>query len=111
MLNGSVSEPAAAAPRQRPGRVVAWSALGGLRAAVAYAGRLSDGELPDDLLYLWSTFAGALIQYAIMFALILAIARGLDRRLLGLEAPARRGRAVGLAFVALVVIVGASVEP
>ncbi len=80
----------------------------GLLAAVSYAGRLADGDLPDDLLYLWSTFVGAIAQYGIMLILILAIARGLDRRLLALEAPARRGRAVGLALVALVVIVAAA---
>jgi membrane protease YdiL (CAAX protease family) len=80
----------------------------GLLAAVSYAGRLAGGDMPDDLLYLWSTFVGALVQYGIMLILILAIARGLDRRLLALETPARRGRAVGLALVALVVIVAAA---
>lgn len=64
--------------------------------------------MPDDLLYLWSTFAGAIGQYGIMLILILAIAHGLDRPLLGLELPARRGRAVVLAIVALVVIVAAA---
>jgi membrane protease YdiL (CAAX protease family) len=87
---------------------VAWSVLVGLLAAVSYAGRLADGDMPDDLLYLWSTFVGAIAQYGIMLILILAIARGLDRRLLALAAPARRGRAVGLALVALVVIVAAA---
>ena len=87
---------------------MAWSVLVGLLAAVSYAGRLAGGDMPDDLLYLWSTFAGALVQYGIMLILILAIARGLDRPLLALEAPARRGRAVRLALVALVVIVAAA---
>jgi membrane protease YdiL (CAAX protease family) len=108
VLNGSVSVPAKAPPRRQPGRLVAWSVLVGLLAAVSYAGRLADGEMPDDLLYLWSTFAGALVQYGIMLILILAIARGLDRPLLALELPARRGRAVLLALMALVVIVASA---
>ena len=48
----------------------------------------SDTETPGDVLYLWSTFAGALIQYGIMLVLILAIARGLRSPLLALERPA-----------------------
>ncbi len=95
-------------PGRQPGRLVAWSVLVGLLAAASYAGRLAGGEPPDDVLYLWSTFAGALIQYAVMLILILAIARGFDRRLLALEVPRRRARAVGLALVALVVIVVAA---
>ena len=60
------------------------------------------------MLYLWSTFVGALVQYGVMFVLILAIARGLDRTLLALEIPAARGRAIGRALLALVAIVAAT---
>jgi membrane protease YdiL (CAAX protease family) len=94
--------------RRQPGRLVAWGTLVGLLAAASYAARLSGGDPPDDVLYLWSTVAGALIQYGIMFVLILAIAHGLDRLLLGLEALAARRRAAGLALVALVAIVAAT---
>ncbi len=108
MLNGGVSEPAVTPPRRQSGRLVAWSILVGLLAAVSYGGRLAGGDMPDDLLYRWSTFVGALVQYGIMLILILAIARGLDRPLLALEAPARRGRAVLLGLIALVVIVASA---
>jgi membrane protease YdiL (CAAX protease family) len=112
MLTGSeIGEPArgAADPsRRQPGRLVAWGALVGLLAAAAYASRLADGETPADLLYLWSTFVGALVQYGIMFVLILAIARGLDRQLLALAVPEERGRAIKLALVAFVVIIAAT---
>ena len=91
--------------RRWPGRLAAWFALAGGLAAVAYLGRLAGGEPPDDVLYLWSTSIGAIVQYGVMFILILAIAHGLDRQLLALEVPDRRLRAVGLAGVALVVIV------
>ena len=95
--------------RRQPGRLVAWGVLVGLLAAASYAARLSGGNPPHDVLYLWSTFAGALLQYGIMFVLILAIAHGLDRLLLGLEVPGAFGRAVGLAFVALALIIASTV--
>jgi membrane protease YdiL (CAAX protease family) len=94
--------------RRQPGRLFAWGALVGLLAAASYAARLSGVGTPDDVLYLWSTFVGGVIQYGIMFVLILAIAHGLDRLLLGLETPAVLGRAAGLAFLALVAIVAAT---
>jgi membrane protease YdiL (CAAX protease family) len=75
---------------------------------LAYAGRFAGGEPPDDVLYLWSTFVGALIQYTIMFVLILVIARGFNRPLLAFEAPERRLAAVGRAVLALVVILVAT---
>jgi len=108
LTGGEIGAPAAVPARRQPGRLVAWSILVGLLAAASYASRLSDSEMPADLLYLWSTFAGALVQYGIMFVLILAIAHGLDRLLLGLEVPVARGRAVKLAAVALVVIIAAT---
>ena len=75
-------------------------------AAISYAGRLAGGEPPDDVLYLWSTVVGALVQYAIMLILVLAIARGFDRRLLALEVPgACAGGRWAWPLVALVVIV------
>ena len=91
--------------RRWPGRLAAWFALAGGLAAVAYLGRLAGGEPSDDVLYLWSTFIGAIVQYGVMLILILAIAHGLDRQLLALQVPERRLRAVGLAGGALVVII------
>ena len=101
--------PTAAEPRLRQtGRLVAWCSLVGTLAAISYAGRIAGSATPDDVLYLWSTFAAALIQYGIMLTLVLAIAHGLDRRLLALRVPEDRWRAVRRAVLALVVIVAAS---
>ena len=107
MTDGAIGT-AAELPRRRPGRLVAWGALVGLLAAASYATRLSGSEIADDVLYQWSTFAGALIQYGIMVILILAIAHGIDRPLLGLELPAAKGRAAVLAVAALALILAAS---
>jgi hypothetical protein len=98
--------PSGSAQPRRRGRLVAWIVLVGLLAAASYGSRLAEAEVPDDVLYRWSTFVGALIQYAIMLTLVLAIARGFNRPLLALERPASLVRAVKLAGVALVVIVG-----
>jgi len=99
--------PAGPSGRQT-GRLVAWGALAGILAAASYAARLLGPHTPGDVLYLWSTFVGALIQYGVMFVLILAIAHGLDRTLLALEIPVALGRALGRGIIALVVIVGAT---
>ena len=49
-----------------------------------------------------------MIQYGIMFVLVLAIAHGFDRALLAAEIPLQRWRAVRRALVALVVIIAAT---
>jgi uncharacterized protein len=90
---------------RRPGRLLAWGVLVVLLAAAGYASRLAGGDVPDDLLYRWSTFVGGLVQYGIMLVLILAIAHGFDRRLLAAAAPENLRRAAVLAGVAFVVIV------
>jgi membrane protease YdiL (CAAX protease family) len=102
-----VSDAQPVLPRRQPGRLAAWCAVTGGLATVAYAGRLAGGNPPADVLYLWSTFVGAIVQYGIMFALILAIAHGLDRPLLAWEAPRRRGQAAVLgaaAFLAILIV-------
>jgi membrane protease YdiL (CAAX protease family) len=105
MTSTDVIDTAADPPVRQTGRLIAWFAVVGGLAALSYASRLSGGETPDDVLYLWSTAIGALIQYAIMFGLILAIARGLDRRLLAIELPERRWRAARLAAAAFTAII------
>ena len=93
---------------RQPGRLAAWGVLIGTLAALGYASRLAGTAVPDDVLYEWSTMIGALVQYGIMFGLILAIAHGVDRPLLGLEAPESGGRAAALVLVALVAIFAAT---
>jgi len=107
MTSADVVDTTVDPPVRQTGRLIAWFAVVGSLAALSYASRLSGGETPDDVLYLWSTAIGALIQYAFMFGLILAIARGLDRRLLALERPERLGRAAALAagaFTAIIIV-------
>ncbi len=103
MSEAEVIEAAHRAPASDPrrgGRLLAWSVLVGLLALASYGARLVDAETPDDVLYLWSTFAGALIQYGIMLVLVIAIAQGLRSPLLALERPAAMGRAAKLGAAA-----------
>ncbi len=90
------------------GRLVAWAILVLLLALAAYGARLSDSKTPDDVLYRWSTALGAVIQYAIMLVIVLAIARGLGSPLLALARPAAPWRAVKLGAVAFGVILAAT---
>jgi membrane protease YdiL (CAAX protease family) len=78
-------------------------------ASLQYASRylVDEGRIKDPL-YLWSTFANALVFYAIVLAIVLAIARGVGRELLGLLVPERRWRAAGLAAGSLVTIFAVS---
>ena len=106
MTSGGVAATPANLPARPTGRLVAWVVLVLALAGLSYAGRyLLDGEEIKVPLYRWSTAVGALIQYGFMLILIVAIAHGLDRRLLGLRMPDRRRRAAGLAVAAFATII------
>lgn len=95
-------------------RLAVWLLLAGGYVALAYAGRASGGDPPDDVLYRYSTAAGAIVQYAITLAIVLWITRGPARRdLLGLRRPLSWARAAGLSLGVIVgiYIVTAVLEP
>ena len=66
-----------------------------------------------DLLYRWSTVVGGLVQYAIILAVVLLIARGLAPAVLGLQAPSSWRSAAGwiVASILLIWIIGALLNP
>jgi membrane protease YdiL (CAAX protease family) len=102
-----VSE-AVASPRHT-GRLVAWLGFVVALALLSYGARLIDTETPDDLAYRYSSSVAALIQYGIMLGILLLIARGLSwRDVFALRRPARWGRAIGLAVLALLAIYAAA---
>jgi membrane protease YdiL (CAAX protease family) len=77
-------------------------------ALFAYVGRATEGKPPRDTLYQYGAAANGLIFYVVMLGVVLLIARGIDRRTLGLQAPRSWWRALGLTlglFVALVIVV------
>ncbi len=71
--------------------------------ALAYASRLGSGKPDPQVLYQWSTAAGALIQEGIVVALVLAIACS-RRDLLALRRPRSIPAALRLLGIALVLI-------
>ena len=86
-------------------RLAGWAILVTALAALSYAANLADtGDTPDDLLYRWSSAIGGLVQYAIILAIVLFIARGLAPATLGLVRPASWEKAPGRVATALVSI-------
>jgi membrane protease YdiL (CAAX protease family) len=107
---GRVNEGSALARRRLP----AWIALAAALAGLNYAANFASDTSPDrDILYRWSTVAGATIQYGIMLALAAAVARGIPRLRLGVVRPERWARAAGIAGLGLVTIwvVAAALSP
>ena len=86
------------------GRLIGWAVFVAALSAISYAARLSSGKPADDVLYRWSTAVGGAVQYALMLAIALAIARGLGRDMIGLRRPASWKRAAALIGASLVAI-------
>jgi sodium transport system permease protein len=99
--------------QRRVGPLIAWLVFVGMLVLIAYAGRLSGTETPDDVAYQWSSSILGFIQYWFFLAIIVAIAliSRMDlREAFALRAPRSWLRALGLAVLSLVVIyVGAFV--
>jgi membrane protease YdiL (CAAX protease family) len=90
-------------------RLIGWAILVGALAALSYAANLAGGEPPSDVLYQWSTAVAALVQYGIILAIVLALARGIAPATLGLRRPDSWARAAGwiLAALASIWVLGA----
>jgi membrane protease YdiL (CAAX protease family) len=57
------------------GRLLAWTSFVAILAILGYASRAAAGKPPKDAAYQYSTAVGGLVQYAIILAIVLAIAR------------------------------------
>jgi uncharacterized protein len=94
---------------KHPGRLLGWLVFVVALALLAYGARIGESDTPDDLAYRYSSSIAALVQYGLMFAILLLISRGLPRRdLFALRPPASWGRALGLAVLALLTIYAAA---
>ena len=91
-----------------PTKLIAWTALVATLILLAYAGNYLGPDPSDDVLYRYSTAIAVLVQYAIIAALVLVIARGVPRETIGFRAPARWGLAAGLIVSSLLAIWTAS---
>jgi hypothetical protein len=86
-------------------RLVWWGVLVGTLATLNYSARIASGKPDPNSLYEYVNAIGGVVQYAVMFVAIYAIA-GRSRELLGWRRPPSWPRALGLAAL---VGVGAAV--
>jgi membrane protease YdiL (CAAX protease family) len=82
-------------------RLGLWSLLVGVLIALEYASRLTQGTPDRDVLYRYSTAAGAAVVYVFLLLIVLGIS-GWSRELLALRRPRSWRRAVGLMGLLLV---------
>ncbi len=85
-------------------RLLGWTILVTVLAALSYAANLAGGDPPKDVLYQWTTAVGGVIQYAIILAVVLLLSRGIAPATLGLRPPVSWARAVGWIVAAIVTI-------
>jgi membrane protease YdiL (CAAX protease family) len=92
------------------GRLIGWALLVGALSAINYISRATEGKPPRDILYHYSAAVGGLLQYALILALVVALARPGVRDRLALRRPSSWRRALLLsagAIVAVYVVAGA----
>lgn len=91
--------------RPLPGRLVVWLALVLLLTTLNYVAYFAGEDPPDDVAYRYSSSIAALVQFTVMFGILLLIARGLPfQDAFGLRAPKSWGRALGLVPLTLLAI-------
>ena len=89
---------------RHPTRLVWWTFLVTVIAALSYASRLSGGKPPKNYLYTWGAVANGTVQYALLLGFLAPIAIGLSRTELGLRRPRSWPAALGWSIVAALTI-------
>jgi uncharacterized protein len=92
----------------RQGKLSAWAILVSVLALLGYASRAAGGKPPKDAAYLYSTAASGVVQYAIILAVVLLIARP-DWSLLALRRPAGLRRTLGAVAIVFGAVYATSV--
>ena len=91
--------------RPLPGRLAGWLVLVLTLTALNYAAYFAGEEPPEDIAYRYSSSIAALVQFTVMFGILLLIARGLSLRdAFGLRRPVSWGVAAGLVPLSLLAI-------
>lgn len=91
----------------RSGKLTAWVILVAVLALLGYSARAAGGKPPKDAAYLYSTAASGIVQYAIVLAVVLLIARP-DWSLLALRRPRGWARTLGSAALVFAAVYAAS---
>lgn len=90
-------------------RLAVWTAFVLLFSALNYAARAASGTPDRNVLYRYSTALGGVVQYALILAVMLAIAHGLSRReAFALRRPPSSPRALGLGLAVLIAVYAVS---
>lgn len=89
------------------GRLAAWITLVSVLAVLGYASRAAGGKPPKDAAYQYSTAVSGFVQYAIILAVLLAIARP-DRRLLALRRPSSYERVFSTVIIVFAAVYATS---
>lgn len=90
-------------------RLAVWTAFVLLFSALNYAARAASGTPDRNVLYRYSTALGGVVQYALILAVMLAIAHGLSRReAFALRRPPSWPRALGLGLAVLIAVYAVS---
>jgi len=85
--------------------LVGWLAFVAIFSALNYTARFSGPSPPKDVAYRWDSSIGALIQFGVVFAIVMLIARGRDKReFFALRQPASWGLAATISIVVIVAI-------
>jgi membrane protease YdiL (CAAX protease family) len=87
------------------GALIGWLAFLVIFSALNYIARFSGPKPPKDVAYRWESSIAALVQFALIFAIVLLIARGRDKReFFALRPPTSWGRAATISIAVIVVI-------
>jgi membrane protease YdiL (CAAX protease family) len=95
-------------------RLVGWSLFVLFLSALAYASQFAGGKPAKDVAYRWESSISGLIQYSIVFGLVMLLTRGLDRRsFLAFRRPPSWWRALGISVIVVLAVlaVSAAVAP
>ena len=89
--------------RHASGALVGWLAFVAIFAALNYVARFSGPKPPKDVAYRWESSIAALVQFALIFAIVLLIARGRNKReFFALRPPTSWGRAVTISIAVII---------
>lgn len=87
------------------GALIGWLAFVAIFSALNYTARFSGPSPPKDVAYRWESSIGALIQFAVVLAIVLLIARGRSKReFFALRRPTSWGLAAAISLVVVVAI-------
>lgn len=87
------------------GALIGWLAFVAIFSALNYTARFSGPSPPKDVAYRWESSIGALIQFAVVLAIVLLIARSRNKReFFALRRPTSWGLAAAISLVVVVAI-------